>query len=214
MSWAPPPLARLLSRTEQLLSRFDETLGDAGLAYDDLRSAVTLDALLVARQHAEAVVVLARAQLLSSAIGVLRMQYEAVLRGAWLMFAATEKEVAILSAPLTPGTLQASKNLGTSVELLTAIELSSGAPPPLKLALREFRESSKDVLNSHSHAGLHPLRRHDGHFEREMATTLVASNGLTYLTAMSIVHAGGVPERQGDVNVLFTSYSDCMNRRR
>jgi hypothetical protein len=144
-----------------------------------------------------------------SRVGVLRMQYDAVLRAVSVLFAATRADVDALAAPLTPGTAKAARSLGLPAELLLAIEKSE-APLDLKRSLRKFRSSSWQILNSYVHAGLHPLRRQDAHHEHELATALRLSNGLAAIACGLMVIVGQRPKLQADINVACVSHPDCM----
>lgn len=208
---ATPNFQSLLARSYRLHDALDDAIGDLAVAEGDLRASVTLEALEVAMQHGAAVRCLLAEGLGVSAIGVARMQYEAVLRAAWASFAAEDAQLAILAAPLTPGSLErANKKPVMAAEQLAALE-ASPAPAELKRALREVRTSAWDVMNSNAHAGLHALRRHDGSLEQELTVTLRISNGFAYLAAMLMVGIGHAPQRQADINVLFTAFPECMN---
>lgn len=168
-----------------------------------------MDALMVAVKHAQALRLLLSADLGVSAIGALRMQYEAVDRAVWALFAASTSDLSALAAPLTPGTAKAAKSLGLPGELLGAIEKSE-APADLKRSLKEFRTSSWDFLNSYIHAGIHPLRRHDSHHEHELVSALRMSNGLAAVTCALMVIVGQWPKRQADINIACVSFPECM----
>jgi hypothetical protein len=205
-------LVTILERSDALHAALALAVGDLDDVPAAERAAVTMDALLLSTQHATALRLALAADLGASAIGLLRMQYEAVLRAVWALFAADAADVAALAAPLTPGTLKAAKSLGLAAELLTAIERSE-APQDLKRTLREFRTSSWDVLNSYIHAGIHPLRRADGNAEHELVMALKMSNGLAAITCALMVIGGQRPKRQSDINVACVSYPDCLPAR-
>jgi len=189
-----------------------EAMGDLDSVPDNPRYTVPMDALLVASQHSAALLLLLEAGLNVSATGVLRMQYEALLRAVWAFFAAKPAEVAALAAPLTTGTVKAAKSLGMSADLLKAIEASS-APDDLKRSLREIRTSAWDMMNSYIHAGIHPLRRHEGSHPLELATALKVSNGMLFLAAGLMVALSGHPERQQDINLVSLKFGDVLPAR-
>jgi hypothetical protein len=186
-----------------------DAVGELTVDAADQRASVTMDALMVAAQHGEALRALLGLDIGVSGVALLRMQYDALLRAVWALFVATPKDLAALSAPLTPATTRAANKLGLTGQLLEAIERSA-APADLKRALREVRTSSWDVLNSYVHAALHPLRRLDSGQEHEMTTALRMSNGLAALTCGLMVVAGRVQARQHDINVVIVSFPECM----
>lgn len=202
-------LATILLRSNSLHQALDEAVGTFEGVSDEHRVTVALDALMVSRQHACALRMLLSEDLGSTAIGVLRMQYEAVLRATWALFAASSQAVAALAAPLTPGTSKAASALGLPNELLKAIE-KSPAPEDLKRILREFRKSSWDVTNSYVHAGIHPLRRHVAHHEHELTATLRISNGLAAISYALLTVVGERPRDQANINVVCAGFPECM----
>lgn len=186
-----------------------EAVGELDAVPDSPRYTVPMDSALVTSQHAAALVNLLEVGLNVSAMGVLRMQYEAMLRAVWACFAAKPAEVAALAAPLTPGTVKAAKSLGMSADLLKAIEASS-APDDLKRSLREIRTSAWDMMNSYIHAGIHPLRRYGGSHPLELATALKVSNGMLLLAAGLMVVLSGYPKRQQDINLVGLHFGDVL----
>lgn len=117
-------LATLLFRSNALHQALDEAVGDLDCVSSAHRATVAMDALMVSRQHADALRMLLSGDLGSTAIGVLRMQYEALLRATWALFAASSQAIAALVAPLTSGTSKAANSLGLPNERLKAIEKS------------------------------------------------------------------------------------------
>jgi len=198
----------LLARSDTMHAALSEAVGTLEVPMV-VRATVTMDALMVAEQHGQALRHLLALDLGVSAMGLLRLHYEACLRAVWALYAASESDVLTLAAPLTPGTSKAAKSLGMPGELLDAID-KSAAPPDLKRSLREIRTSSWDIMNSYVHAGIHPLRRHESSHEHELTTALRVSNGLAAITCALMVIVGQQPKRQGDINVVCVGYQECM----
>lgn len=205
-------LLTILARSEALHRALGEAVGEIHVNELDRRASVTMDALMVANQHGEALRALLDMDLGVSGVAMLRLQYEAVLRAVWTLWAANEQDLNKLSAPLTPATIKAANSLGMANDLLKAIEAAQ-APDDLKRSLREIRTSSWDVLNSYVHAGLHPLRRHDTTQEHEMTTSLRMSNGLSAISCGLITVVGQQPARQRDINIVCLAHPECMPSR-
>lgn len=202
-------LATLLARSDALHSALDEAIGPLDNVPMVPRATVTMDALIVASQHGQAIRLLLSSDLQVSAMGLLRLQYEAVLRAAWACYAASERDVAALAAPLTPSTAKAANSIGLPAHLLESIE-ACGAPADLKRMLREIRTSSWGFMNSYVHAALHPLRRHDAHPEHELVTALRISNGMGAVTCALMVLVMQRPHLQNDINVVCIGFPECM----
>lgn len=199
----------LIQRSEELNLRIAQAVGTVSADASDFRSTVAMEALQLAVQHGQAVWILVANDLGSSALGVLRMQYDAIVRAVWVTFAATPDRVRSLAAPLTKLTLEEANRSLTTTQMIDAIKLSN-APADLVRLIFEFKDSSWGVLNASVHAGLHALRRHEGLFEEEMILGLRLSNGLGMLTARLMVLFGEHPRRQQDIDLVCAAYPDCM----
>jgi len=92
----------------------------------------------------------------NSGTAVLRLQYEALLRAAWL-YAATPAQVDKLARSLDLEAEQAAKNLPGYMDMLDAVVKK--APQGLSAPIAEFNQYSRHALNSFVHSGIHPLRR-------------------------------------------------------
>ena len=86
-------LSTLMARTASLHRALEDAVGELEENPTDLRATVTMEALLVAEQHGRALRELLSLDLQVSAMGMMRLQYEAVLRAIWLLFAASDDEV-------------------------------------------------------------------------------------------------------------------------
>jgi len=69
---------------------------DAVEAYPDIRHEVALVACGCALEHALSLRLLVRSGCYTSALAMMRLQYEAVTRGVWLLYAASESQVETL----------------------------------------------------------------------------------------------------------------------
>lgn len=206
-----PSLTTALVRSERMHSALVEAMEGAEVEAELPRHGVALDACMLAFEHGAGLRQLMEAGLESSAVGLLRMQFEALLRAAWVSYAAKETDVRAMTAPLTPATSKAAKSLPLTGVMLADVEKSERTPPSLKLALREFKDSSWEALNSYVHSGIHPLRRVGlGHHEQVLLGALRASNALCYATAMLMTGESGRADRHPIINVVVTVFSDCM----
>ena len=190
-----------------------EAIGEVELELEAgwIRLGVTVDACMLALEHGAALRQLMESGLESSAVGLLRIQFEALLRAAWLRYSARDSDVEAIAAPLTVQTSKAAKSLPLTGVMLADVEKAEHAPPSLKLALREFKDSSWEALNSYVHSGIYPIQQVGiGHQEQMLLGTLRASNALCYATSMLLTGEAGYPDRQNDINVVVTAFSDCM----
>lgn len=145
----------------------------------------------------------------TSGSALLRLQYEALLRGVWLMFAATPAQVAKLASALGGESEQAAKNLPGYSEMLNVVLKS--APEGLVAPLAEFNQYSRHALNSFVHSGLHALHRARHGYPEEMALTVVRfSNALSHFAYRMLAGMSGSQRRMDRVTRLYLEFTDCL----
>jgi hypothetical protein len=156
-------------------------------------------------EHGDSARALLHAGLLASALVIHRAQFEAVVRAIWTLYAATDGQLAKLATELTLDTEQAAKNLPNVTVMIE--ELSKKAPPNAVTPLREFMAYNWKALNSYTHAGIHPLRRHqDGYPVQLVVDALMNVNGMFVLAAMQASILTGVLHLQRRVLEAASRY--------
>jgi hypothetical protein len=206
---------------EQLLARshqFSETLvsyldSADGLA-DGLRAEAAAAAAELSFEHGHAMRVLLEVGTPNSAAVLLRSQYEALLRAAWLMYAASEPHLEKLSTTLTIESGAKAKNAKGAEDMLKELEGLLSAAPTLRglvLPLREIRDVSWAAMNSFVHGGLHPLTRTREGFPLKLATDLVKnSNGMLHMAARLLARLTPSADIVARVETAFREFSDCL----
>jgi hypothetical protein len=145
----------------------------------------------------------------NAAAALLRLQYEALLRSAWLLYAASEDQIAKLDRTLDAEAELASKNVPSYLEMLAAIVRS--APAGLSKPLAEFNQYSRHAMNSFVHAGIHPLARTRDGFPAVIALSLLQfSNALMHLAYRQLALLTGSPRRMVKVTDLYSSFETCL----
>jgi hypothetical protein len=202
-------LNRLLMRSVELeceltdLLRFD----DFGISPRWSTSRVICG---IAFEHAESAKMLVTAGNFTSSVGLLRLQYEALVRAMWLYYAAPDSAVEKLAAELTHESAQRASNLPMAVEMLEQLKQSQ-APPAAVDPLFEFREYSWKALNSFVHGGLHAIRRHDDGYPVTLLLTLIRhSNGLSLMAGQLLVILHGGRNLTGRIPQLHLKFMDCL----
>lgn len=206
--------ARLLARSHQFSDFLAETIESAGhVEYGSGTDSVAAAAQL-SFEHAHALRVLFEAGAPNSASAMLRLQYEALLRSAWLLYGATDARRAKASAPLAAEASQAAKNLRSAEDMLHDLERALRASPQLRglvQPLREIREASWQAMNSFVHAGLHPLTRANAGFPTQLAVTLVwNSNGMLHIAGRILARLTGSWEVASAVEQSYLGFQDCL----
>jgi hypothetical protein len=176
---------------------------------DDSPRVATADlACSLALEHWHSVRLQLRGGLLPSALVVHRAQFEAIVRSVWLTYAASDADIAKLTANLDLESEQAAKNIAQAQHMMEAI--AKAAPPQAHDALAKFKEHSWKALNSYAHAGLHPLRRHAEGYPAVLAhAVLCNANGLALFSGMQAVVLSGLQPLQRQVIDLAAKYPSC-----
>lgn len=123
------PLDQMLTRSDTLMERLTELLDDAEFDGSP-RGEAALGMCVVAMEHATALRALMALGLPTSAVSLMRLQFEALTRAMWLIYAASDAAIEKLSAPLTIETEQAAKNLPSAKEMIDQIGKRVGQSAP------------------------------------------------------------------------------------
>ena len=176
---------------------------------DAVRVRVADTACSLSLEHWHAVRALLELGLLPSALVVHRAQFEALVRSLWLTFAARDEDVAKLNATLDLESEQAAKNMPTVPLMMQSIK--EKAPANAYAALNQFKEHNWKALNSYTHAGIHPLRRHaDGYPAGLIHNVLRNANGVGVMSCMQAVALSGAQPLQKQVIEIASRYPHCM----
>ncbi|MGM9480271.1 DUF6988 family protein [Roseateles sp. NT4] len=210
------PLEQLLSRShdfsEMLLAELQQCSEFAGSDREDAAFA----AAELVFEHAVAVRVLFEVGTASSAVVLLRAQFEAMLRAAWLLYAANDAQVAKMAAPLTLEAAADAKNIHGADEMLKALERATALNPGLRglvLPLKELKDSGWAAMNAFAHSGLHALARTREGFPDKLATDVVKlSNGVLQMAARLLAHLGNSPGALQRIGPATSPTPTCCRR--
>jgi hypothetical protein len=152
-------MKQLLQRSDEFETALNEALNaDAYRLFDDSpKLSICANACLLSLEHARSARILYAADALHSATGLLRLQYEALLRAAWVLYAASDLQLSKLTTQLDIESEHAANKLPGTAEMLKALEAK--APIGLIQPLNEFKTMAMKGLNSFVHGGIHPLTR-------------------------------------------------------
>ena len=189
------PFEAAIARSRILEARIDEAW--SSFQVDDDARAVT-GLCEISLDHGRSVRILLR-EAPPSAIALLRPQFEALVRGTWAHYAATEVELSRLLSPLTLESQQAAKKLPGVTDMLASLE-RSGARAAAAL-LGRARARLWDGLNSFIHGGIHPFQRIEtGYAVSLLADVLKNANGMSMLTLVLLAEI----TREEDVGELLS----------
>ncbi|EYS98169.1 hypothetical protein CF68_22400 [Cupriavidus sp. SK-4] len=209
---ADNPLERMLQRSDALHERLNALLDDAEFDGSP-RGETTLSMCLVAIEHATALRALITVGLPTSAVSLMRLQFEALTRAMWLLYAASDMAIDKLQAPLTLESEQAAKNLPGVSEMIKQIGMRAGqgAPTAAHQMLSHFKDVSWNAMNSFVHGGIHPLRRTADGFPFQLVLQVLRnSNGLTTMTGMTLAILTGDEAITKPMSKVQSEFADCL----
>lgn len=200
---------RVLQRTHLLQQMLHDT-ADHPLANGTQRLRVSAIGANLAMDHWLAVTMLMESGNFASAIALVRLQYESLLRSVWCLHCATDAQIDLLSESLSEASQQAAKRLPTATGMLEAL---AKVPQAVNLCARldEFRHYAWGPLNSFIHAGQHPLvRQAEGYPVGLLLQIVRASNGLGVLIAMQQVILANRGDLQKAILARCGAFADCL----
>ena len=160
-------------------------------------------------EHAESVRILTATGNFTSSLGVLRMQYEALVKAFWTLYSASDEAVDKLQAELTHTSAKAADKMPTLSEMLAV--LSGKVPPQATHPLLEFKDYSWKPLSSYIHGGIHAIHRHSrGYPVALLCQAAKSSNGLLIMAAMLLVILSGDSRQTGKIRLLQQQFADCL----
>ncbi len=163
----------------------------------------------VAFEHAESTKMLIATGNFTSALGLVRLQYEALLRAIWLLYAAPESAVSKLMGEFTREAVGNSEKLPMQAEMIKALE--GKAPKAAMISLSNFKEHQWKPLSSYVHGGIHALTRHSkGYPVILLAQVVRVSNGLSTMTAMLLLIISNDQTRVGQLSAIQSAFADCL----
>ncbi len=178
----------ILERSDELRQAIFAALGDSGFDPSP-RGQASFALCGVSMEHGLAIRLLLASGLATTAISLMRLQFESVVRAMWTLYAASDLAIAKLTAPLNSNSEHAAKNLPTANVMIGDIGkvVGTSAPPQAHQMLVQFRDVQMKALNSFVHAGIHPLQRHtEGYPLRMILQVLESSNALTTMAGMTL----------------------------
>ena len=166
----------------------------------------------VSFEHAESIKILLATHNFTSSLGLLRLQYEALVRSIWIYYAASDVIVKNLVSELTTDTARkASNHLPMLNEMLHKME--GKAPKNALDPLLEFKEYSWKPLSSYVHGGIHAIDRHSKGYPLDLLIqTLKASNGVNGMAGYFLAILTGNPELAKNIHNTFheSKFKNCL----
>lgn len=197
-----------LDRSDQLQTEILGLLSEVQV-YPGIRFEAAFVACGIALEHGLSLRLLIKAKCSTSALSLMRLQFEGLTRGLWLLYAATDQQVDALSADLTLEAESTAKKLPMFSAMLAAVV--SQAPPEVSRLLLNFKEVNGHALNSYVHTGIHPMKRYvEGYPEGLIRDVIRNSNGINILTGRLAVILTGDPNYQNFIQALQIKHTRVL----
>jgi len=146
-----------------------------------------------------------------SALSLIRLHFETVVRAAWLLHGAKEKWLTKFSAPVPDGDLS-EPQMGPPIRAM--LDAIAAVAPEAAFELRRLNETV-EVMHSFVHGGahlvVHALR---GYPAENLVSVLQNRNLLSLMLCNVIVVASQRPQLRGVVRGLMDRHAGCMPPRR
>lgn len=198
----------LLKRSAELESKLANFLA-LRPCFDSERTASSRIMCSIAFEHAESAKMLIATGNFASAISLVRLQYEALVRAMWLFYSATDQSISKLMCELTSDSAIRANNLPLLSEMLG--KLDGKAPKEALDMLLEFKEYSWKPLSSFVHGGIHAINRHSKGYPPPLLFQLLKiSNGVSIMVGMLLVILAQDYKQQGKIPAIQREFSDCL----
>lgn len=179
--------------------------------YQEQRFIVAFQSGLLAVEHATGALTLNLQGFHTSACVLMRPQFEAHLRGVWLMYAAKDSWVSKLSEPLTEDSARRTNTIPMPAAMFEELRQCADAPQPVIQQLEAYRDAAWKALNSYTHGGLHPLSRVASGFPAQLVFDVQRnSNAMLALSTQLLSILTGNPSAMTPVRRLHVEFADCL----
>jgi hypothetical protein len=160
-------------------------------------------------EHSTSAKILIGATNFTSAAALIRLQFEALVRAMWLLYAASDLSVSKLTCDLTVESSEIANKLPMLSEMLVALE--GKAPQEAINMLLEFKKYSWKNLSSFVHGGIHAVSRHAHGYPVSLLSQLLKnSNAISVMVGMHLVILTGSQNFSGKMVAIQKAYCDCL----
>jgi hypothetical protein len=141
----------------------------------------------------------------------MRPQYECLVRGIWLLHAASDSWVAKLGKPLSAQSAKRADDAPMLAEMLRQLDAAPNSPKPLIAQLTGYRDAAWKAMNSFNHGGIHPMARVLSGYPPQLTYhALRNSNAVTALATQLVSIVTGDTDNMAPVRELHLIYADCL----
>lgn len=203
-------LSVLLDRTRQLHGAIYEHVGEL-TPVGEKRYELVYQVALMSLEHGSAGLALIEQEFYCSAYALMRPQFECLVRGIWLLYAADNDWVTTLSEELTLESAGRAKDAPMLDKMVKHLESCESAPAPLVAQLKYFQAVAWKALNSYAHGGFHPIARTRIGYPARLTYDVVRnSNGLAAMATQLVTIVSGITQYMERVREIHRDFADCL----
>ena len=158
-------------------------------------------------EHSNSLMILMATNNYTTAVSLLRLQYEAATRGMWLHFAAKESFLDKYAAPIDV------KKLPPDFPAITEMidQITKGSVKGTGEMLKHFKDVTWSGMNSFVHNGFLPIERFLNGYPHELLVQIMqSSNALNIMVAMVLARMSGDMDKVNLVKHLQVDFQDCL----
>lgn len=173
----------------------------------DIRSVLTKSLAGISFEHSNSIMQLMATGNYTTAVALLRLQYEAVARGMWLHFAAKDTFLDKYAAPIDIKKLP--PDFPTITEMID--QISKGPVKGPGEMLQSFKDVTWSGMNSYVHNGFLPIERFINGYPNELLIQIMqSSNALNIMIAMVLARMSNDMSLVNLVKKLQIDFQDCL----
>jgi len=178
----------LIIKSEELIQWLDKHIDGIEISSEE-RTRLAAGCLDTALEHHQAILLLVSRSLFGSAFALVRLLFEAYIRGIWLHRCASDSELELFKAE------KLDKKFGTFIQEIERIEGFE------ECVLSNAKLKSWSAMNSYTHTGFMQIVRRNtasaiepNYTEGEILEALNFANAIGLLSALEISHLAGSEE--------------------
>ncbi|MGX5218301.1 DUF6988 family protein [Pseudomonas segetis] len=200
----------IVERSIELYSAFQYILGDDGF-YEDDRSIACIRLCLVCHEHGLSVLMLSGIGNSISAASLLRLQFEALVRALWFLYAAPNEDLEKFTGNLTLESLELTRKMPSINEMLKALDKAENFHAYGKVMLKDVREKLLSEMNSFVHAGIMSYKLQElGTPEVVVIKNIKHSNGISTMAAMALALISTDQSVVPVMSAVQPKFADCL----
>jgi hypothetical protein len=204
---------KLLLRSDEFQTALNSILdvGTFALLDDTPKHLICAHACRLSLDHARSARILFADDAPNFATSLLRLQYLALLRATWALYAADDLQLLKLTAQLGSQTKQVANNAPEPAEMFKSLEAI--APIEVIQPLNEFKAVALEALNDFVPESIDTLMRIKEALPEVLVLQLIRnSNGLMYFGYRMLASLNGAQALMNQMTHLYGTFADCLRQ--